>query len=133
MEINNQYYLQGGQRLGRALRNCVFGAEIFVRSQVETKAEAKRDFSDRIFFAGYFRLIRVIHFPASMGQIQPLDRHSIKLRAECLSAGLENNPDNMIRWLQNLQAVDEKTAIPNPSLNEQTARDFVAYLYTLKR
>ena len=45
---------------------------------------------------------------------------------------LKNTPDNMIRWLQNPQAVDEKTAMPNLGLSEQDARDVAAYLYTLK-
>jgi len=45
---------------------------------------------------------------------------------------LENNPENMVRWLENPQAVDQKTAMPNLGLNEQDARDVAAYLYTLK-
>lgn len=45
---------------------------------------------------------------------------------------LENNPDNMIRWLENPQAVDNKTAMPNLGLDEQNARDIAAFLYTLK-
>ena len=45
---------------------------------------------------------------------------------------LENNPENMLRWLQNPQAIDEKTAMPNLGLSEQDARDISSYLYTLK-
>ncbi|CAN5658375.1 c-type cytochrome [soil metagenome] len=45
---------------------------------------------------------------------------------------LENNPDNMIRWLQNPPGVDEKTAMPNLGLSEENSRDVAAYLYTLK-
>jgi cytochrome c len=56
-----------------------------------------------------------------------------KIAGRMFIAGvLENNPDNMLRWLQNPPAVDEKTAMPNLDLSEQDARDIAAYLYTLK-
>jgi hypothetical protein len=42
---------------------------------------------------------------------------------------LKNNPENMLRWLQNPPGVDEKTAMPNLGLSEQ---DIAGYLYTLK-
>jgi cytochrome c len=45
---------------------------------------------------------------------------------------LENNPDNMLRWIQNPRGVDEKTAMPTLGVSEQEARDIASYLYTLK-
>jgi cytochrome c2 len=45
---------------------------------------------------------------------------------------LVNAPENMTRWIQNPQAVDQKTAMPNLGLSEAEARDVAAYLYTLR-
>jgi cytochrome c len=45
---------------------------------------------------------------------------------------VENNPDNMLRWIQNPRGVDEKTAMPTLGVSEQEARDIASYLYTLK-
>src|SRR5262249_20646756 len=45
---------------------------------------------------------------------------------------LVNTPENMIRWIQNPQAVDQNTATPNLGLTAAAARDVAAYLYTLK-
>jgi cytochrome c1 len=45
---------------------------------------------------------------------------------------LQNNPDNMLRWLHDPPAVDPKTAMPNLHLTDSDARDIAAYLYTLK-
>jgi putative membrane protein len=45
---------------------------------------------------------------------------------------LPNEPDNMIRWIQNPQAVDEKTAMPVMGVSTRDARDIAAYLYTLR-
>ena len=45
---------------------------------------------------------------------------------------LGNSPDNMIRWVQNPQAVDQKTAMPNLGVTDADARDIAAYLYTLR-
>ena len=45
---------------------------------------------------------------------------------------LPNTPNNMVRWIQNPQAVDEKTAMPNLNVSSRDARDIAAYLYTLK-
>jgi cytochrome c1 len=38
----------------------------------------------------------------------------------------------MIRWIQNPQAVDQKTAMPNLGVTDAEARDVAAYLYTLR-
>jgi cytochrome c2 len=45
---------------------------------------------------------------------------------------LTNTPENMVRWLINPPAVDDKTAMPNVGLSEGQARNVAAYLYTLK-
>jgi cytochrome c oxidase assembly factor CtaG/cytochrome c2 len=45
---------------------------------------------------------------------------------------LPNEPDNMIRWLEDPPGVDEKTAMPNMGVTPRDARDIAAYLYTLR-
>jgi cytochrome c2 len=45
---------------------------------------------------------------------------------------LPNEPDNMIRWIENPPAIDPKTAMPNMGVTVRDARDIAAYLYTLR-
>lgn len=45
---------------------------------------------------------------------------------------LSNTPEHMMQWLQNPQAVDNRTAMPNLGVTERDARDIATYLYTLK-
>jgi putative membrane protein len=45
---------------------------------------------------------------------------------------LTNEPDNMIRWIENPPAIDPKTAMPNMGVTTRDARDIAAYLYTLR-
>ena len=45
---------------------------------------------------------------------------------------LTNSPDNLIRWIENPQAVDDKTAMPNMNVAPRDARNMAAYLYTLR-
>jgi mono/diheme cytochrome c family protein len=45
---------------------------------------------------------------------------------------LINNPENMVRWLQNPQQFDPLSAMPNLGVTEKDARDIAAYLYTLE-
>ena len=45
---------------------------------------------------------------------------------------LANEPDNMIKWIENPPAVDPKTAMPNVGVTPRDARDIAAYLYTLR-
>jgi len=42
-----------------------------------------------------------------------------------------NTPDNMIAWIRDPQAIEPGTAMPNLGVDERTARDMTAYLYTL--
>ena len=43
-----------------------------------------------------------------------------------------NNPETMMKWLQNPQALDVQTAMPAVGVTESDSRDMTAYLYTLK-
>ena len=45
---------------------------------------------------------------------------------------LTNQPANMIRWIRDPQAVDDKSAMPDLGVSERDARDIAAYLYTLR-
>ena len=45
---------------------------------------------------------------------------------------LPNQPLNLMRWIQNPKAVDEKTAMPNLGVTARDATDIAAYLYSLK-
>jgi cytochrome c oxidase assembly factor CtaG len=45
---------------------------------------------------------------------------------------LPNEPDNMIRWIENPPAIDPKTAMPYMGVTPRDARDIAAYLYTLR-
>jgi len=45
---------------------------------------------------------------------------------------LPNDPENMVRWIQNPPAIDSKTAMPYLAVSERDARDIAEYLYRLK-
>jgi cytochrome c2 len=45
---------------------------------------------------------------------------------------LANTPENMVSWIQNPQAIDDKTAMPNLRVGPRDAADIAAYLYTLR-
>jgi cytochrome c oxidase assembly factor CtaG/cytochrome c2 len=45
---------------------------------------------------------------------------------------ISNTPDHMIQWIENPQAIDNKSAMPNMGVTERDARDIATYLYTLK-
>jgi cytochrome c oxidase assembly factor CtaG len=47
-----------------------------------------------------------------------------------IAGELANTPDNMVRWIRDPQAVEPNTAMPNLGINEQSARDIAAYLYS---
>ena len=48
-----------------------------------------------------------------------------------IAGRLPNTPENMILWLQQPQAFDPQTAMPNMGVTEADARDMAGYLYTL--
>jgi cytochrome c1 len=53
-------------------------------------------------------------------------------RRAYIAGQLANQPDNLIRWLQDPQAVEPGTAMPKLGVVPQVARDMAAYLYTLR-
>lgn len=48
-----------------------------------------------------------------------------------IAGEIPNSPENMMRWVLDPQAIEPGTAMPNLHLDDQEARDIVAYLYTL--
>ncbi|HVX65738.1 MAG TPA: cytochrome c oxidase assembly protein [Bryobacteraceae bacterium] len=55
------------------------------------------------------------------------------LRARVYIGGVvANTPENLVRWIVNPKAIDEKTAMPDMKISEKDARDIAAYLYTLR-
>lgn len=53
--------------------------------------------------------------------------------ARQLIAGvLPNTPENMIQWIRDPHAVDEKTAMPVLGVNPQEAADIASYLYSIR-
>jgi cytochrome c1 len=53
-------------------------------------------------------------------------------RRTYIAGRLPNEPENMVRWVRGPELIDPQTAMPNPQLTEQQARDVAAYLYTLR-
>jgi cytochrome c1 len=45
---------------------------------------------------------------------------------------VKNTPSNLIQWIQNPPAIDDKTAMPNLHVTFDDARDIASYLYTLR-
>jgi cytochrome c2 len=43
---------------------------------------------------------------------------------------LSNTPENIVRWIQDPKAVDEKTLMPKLGVTQSEATDIAAYLYT---
>lgn len=55
------------------------------------------------------------------------------IAAQSYIAGvLTNSPENLMTWIENPQAVDDKTAMPNMGVTPRDARDIAAYLYSLR-
>ena len=59
----------------------------------------------------------------------PLDRIASR---SYVGGVMPNTARNMISWIQNPKAADEKTAMPNLHVTENDARDIASYLYTLR-
>ena len=49
-----------------------------------------------------------------------------------IAGKVPNTPQNTISWLQNPQASDPASAMPNLGLKPDEARDITAYLFTLR-
>lgn len=48
-----------------------------------------------------------------------------------IAGKLPNEPDNLISWIVNPQAIEPGTAMPTIGVSEEEARHIAAYLYTL--
>jgi cytochrome c len=53
-------------------------------------------------------------------------------RRAYIAGRLPNSPDNLVRWIQDPQAVDPETAMPDLDVVPAIAADMAAYLYTLR-
>ena len=53
-------------------------------------------------------------------------------RRSLLAGEVPNTPENMVRWIRDPQAFEPGTGMPNLHVDDRTARDMVAYLYTLR-
>ena len=49
-----------------------------------------------------------------------------------IAGQLANDPQNLIRWIQDPQAVEPGTAMPDLGVGPQVARDMAAYLYSIR-
>ena len=47
-----------------------------------------------------------------------------------IAGSLENNPDNLARWIRVPQQIDPGNAMPNLPMTEQQSRDIAAFLYS---
>lgn len=52
-------------------------------------------------------------------------------RRTIIAGELPNSPANLALWIEHPRSVNPKTAMPDLGLDEQQARDIVAYLYSL--
>lgn len=53
-------------------------------------------------------------------------------RRTCVAGEVPNTPRFMVRWIENPQAIEPGTAMPNLGVSDAQARDIAAYLYTLR-
>ena len=49
-----------------------------------------------------------------------------------LAGRLENDPENMMRWIRDPQEIQPGSPMPDLRVSEQDGRDIAAYLYTLQ-
>lgn len=68
--------------------------------------------------------------PGPKGMVGPPLQH-IASRAY-IGGKFANNPETMIKWLQNPPAFDPQSAMPSLGVTEADSRDITAYLLTLK-
>lgn len=59
----------------------------------------------------------------------PLDRYAERA---FVGGVVSNNAENLVRWIEDPQAIDPETAMPNLGVPHEDARDIAAYLYTLR-
>jgi cytochrome c len=53
-------------------------------------------------------------------------------RRTFIAGEVPNTPENLVRWIQSPQSIEQGTAMPALGVTEQQARDIAAYLYTLR-
>jgi cytochrome c len=49
-----------------------------------------------------------------------------------IAGQLANDPQNLVLWIQDPQAVEPGTAMPDLDVSPQVARDMAAYLYSIR-
>lgn len=49
-----------------------------------------------------------------------------------IAGRIANTPENLVRWIMDPRAIDERTAMPEMGVTESDARDIAAYLWTLE-
>lgn len=59
----------------------------------------------------------------------PLERVAMRM---FLAGRVPNTPENMMRWIRNPHAFDERTVMPEMGVTDEDSRDITAYLYTLR-
>ena len=53
-------------------------------------------------------------------------------RRSYLAGRIENNPENMVRWIHNPTSGDPQTVMPVTGISEEDARHVASFLYTLR-
>ena len=53
-------------------------------------------------------------------------------RRSFIGGEVPNNPQNLVRWVEDPTAIEPRTAMPALGLDERQARDVAAYLYELR-
>ncbi|MBA3421848.1 MAG: c-type cytochrome [Thermoleophilaceae bacterium] len=96
-------------------------------SDPATKASAERG-HDLIVKNGCGSCHRIGGVERANGDVGPsLEKFQANPR---IAGRLPNNPDEVVRWLLNPQAIDPTTVMPNLGLTPEQARDIANYLYT---
>jgi cytochrome c2 len=68
--------------------------------------------------------------PGAVGEVGP--PLSGVARRAIIGGVLPNTPNNMVAWIEDPPSFAPNTAMPNLGVTTATARDIVAYLYTLR-
>jgi cytochrome c2 len=68
--------------------------------------------------------------PNAHGRVGPM---LIRFREQTMIAGqVPNSLENLVRWIRTPQTISPGTAMPNLGIDDPTARDIAAYLYTAR-
>jgi cytochrome c1 len=67
---------------------------------------------------------------AANGRVGPM---LVRFREQAMIAGhAPNTMENLVRWIRDPQSISPGTAMPNLGIDDATARDIAAYVYTLR-